>query len=249
MPEPTITLNVSRYRPPDERVPTSQVYTIPYRPDWVVLDALNYIKDQVDGSLSFRWSCRIGVCGSCGMMINGEAKLTCSVFLRDYHPREILVEPLENFPVIKDLVIDMSDFLDKLKIVKPWIIRETEKPTSEGEYLQTPEEMDAYMGFSACINCLLCYAACPIFGVETDFIGPAALALGYRYNQDSRDEGSNMRWNVINDHHGTWQCTFVGECSVVCPKDVDPAAAIQRLKVDTAKHWIRSVLLPWGKRA
>ena len=193
MPEPTITLNVSRYRPPDERVPTSQVYTIPYRPDWVVLDALNYIKDQVDGSLSFRWSCRMGVCGSCGMMINGEAKLTCSVFLRDYHPREILVEPLENFPVIKDLVIDMSDFLDKLKIVKPWIIRETEKPTSEGEYLQTPEEMDAYMGFSACINCLLCYAACPIFGVETDFIGPAALALGYRYNQDSRDEGSNMR--------------------------------------------------------
>lgn len=249
MPEPTITLNVSRYRPPDERVPTSQVYTIPYRPDWVVLDALNYIKDQVDGSLSFRWSCRMGVCGSCGMMINGEAKLTCSVFLRDYHPREILVEPLENFPVIKDLVIDMSDFLDKLKIVKPWIIRETEKPTSEGEYLQTPEEMDAYMGFSACINCLLCYAACPIFGVETDFIGPAALALGYRYNQDSRDEGSNERWNVINDHHGTWQCTFVGECSVVCPKDVDPAAAIQRLKVDTAKHWIRSVLLPWGKRA
>ena len=190
----------------------------------------------------------MGVCGSCGMMINGEAKLTCSVFLRDYYPREILVEPLENFPVIKDLVIDMSEFLDKLKIVKPWIIRETEKPTSEGEYLQTPEELNAYMGFSACINCLLCYAACPIFGVETDFIGPAALALSYRYNQDSRDEGSNMRWNVINDHHGTWQCTFVGECSVVCPTGVDPAAAIQRLKVDTAKHWLRSVLLPWGQK-
>jgi fumarate reductase iron-sulfur subunit len=132
--------------------------------------------------------------------------------------------------------------------VRPWIIRDHEKPAAEGEYRQTPEQLAAYKSFSACINCLLCYSACPIFGLETDFIGPAALALSYRYNQDSRDEGGEARWNVISDHHGVWQCTFVGECSVVCPKDVDPAAAIQRLKVDAAKQWMKSVLLPWGRR-
>lgn len=248
MTEPTMSLVVTRYRPPEERVPGEQTYTVPFRKDWVVLDALNHIKDQIDGSLSFRWSCRMGVCGSCGMMVNGEPKLTCSVFLRDYYPRPIRVEPLAHFPVIRDVVVEISEFLDKLKSVRPWMIRDMDKPLSAGEYLQTPEQLAAYKRFTACINCLLCYSACPIFGLDTDFIGPAALALAYRYNEDSRDEGIEARWNVINDHHGAWQCTFVGECSAVCPKDVDPAAAIQRLKVDTAKRWMESVLLPWGRK-
>ena len=248
MSERTITLDVTRYRPHQEAVPTVQSYAIPFPDDWVVLDALNHIKDQVDGSLSYRWSCRMGVCGSCGMMINGEAKLSCAVFLRDYYPRAIRVEPLSNFPVIRDLVIDMSGFLDKLKSVKPWIIREQEKPLSEGEYLQSPRELDAYQHFSQCINCMLCYAACPVFGLDPGFVGPAAIALGYRYNQDSRDHGTAERREVLGGHEGIWQCTFVGECSVVCPKHVDPAAAIQRVKVDTAKDWILSLVMPWGQR-
>jgi fumarate reductase iron-sulfur subunit len=248
MPEPMITLRVTRFRPSEDRKPVERAYEVPMRRDWVVLDALNHIKDHLDGSLSFRWSCRMGVCGSCGMMVNGEPKLTCSVFLRDYHPQSIRVQPLVNFPVLRDLVVDISAFLDKLQAVQPWIIRDREAPVTDGEYPQTPEQLAAYKSFTACINCMLCYSACPIFGLETDFIGPAALALAYRYNQDSRDEGTRARWNVINDHQGAWQCTFVGECSVVCPKDVDPAAAIQRLKVDTAKRWVRSVLLPWGRQ-
>ena len=248
MSERTITLDVTRYRPHQEAVPTVQSYAIPFPDDWVVLDALNHIKDQVDGSLSYRWSCRMGVCGSCGMMINGEPKLSCAVFLRDYYPRAIRVEPLSNFPVIRDLVIDMSGFLDKLKSVKPWIIREQEKPLSEGEYLQSPRELDAYQHFSQCINCMLCYAACPVFGLDSGFVGPAAIALGYRYNLDSRDHGTAERREVLGDHEGIWQCTFVGECSVVCPKHVDPAAAIQRVKVDTAKDWILSLVMPWGQR-
>ena len=247
MAEPPITLRVTRFRPPEDREPVERSYEVPMRRDWVVLDALNYIKDQLDGSLSFRWSCRMGVCGSCGMMVDGEPKLTCSVFLRDYHGREIRVQPLSNFPVMRDLVVDISGFLDKLQAVQPWIIRDRESPVTEGEYPQSPGQLAAYKSFTACINCMLCYSACPIFGLETDFIGPAALALSYRYNQDSRDQGTTARWNVINDHNGVWQCTFVGECSVVCPKDVDPAAAIQRLKVDTAKRWIQSLLLPWGR--
>ncbi len=163
MAEPTITLNVTRYRPDKDRAPTTQSYVVPYREDWVVLDALNHIKDQMDGTLSYRWSCRMGVCGSCGMMVNGTPKLTCAAFLRDYYPQEIRVEPLVNFPIIRDLVIDMTDFMDKLKSVKPWIIRKDEKPVSEGEYLQTPAELEAFHQFTQCINCMLCYAACPVY--------------------------------------------------------------------------------------
>ena len=178
MAEPSITLEVFRYRPEIEQEPTFQTYTAPYREDWVVLDALNYLKDEVDGSLSYRWSCRMGVCGSCGMMINGEPKLSCAAFLRDYYPAPIRVEPLANFPVERDLVINMDDFMAKLKDVQPWIIRDQEKPVSEGEYLQSPAELATYKQFSMCINCMLCYAACPVYGLDPSFIGPAAIALG-----------------------------------------------------------------------
>ena len=136
----------------------------------------------------------MGVCGSCGMMVNGTPKLTCAAFLRDYYPQEIRVEPLVNFPIIRDLVIDMTDFMDKLKSVKPWIIRKEEKPVSEGEYLQTPAELEAFHQFTQCINCMLCYAACPVYGLEPKFLGPAAIALGYRYNMDSRDQGKDQPW-------------------------------------------------------
>lgn len=248
MNEPTVTLKVTRYRPEQDNAPSTQAYTIPYQQDWVVLDALNYIKDKIDGTLTFRWSCRMGVCGSCGMMVNGVPKLICAAFLRNYYPHEIRVEPLANFPIMRDLVIDMSDFMHKLRSVKPWIIRETEKPISEGEYLQTPEELDAYKQFSMCINCMLCYAACPVYGLEPTFLGPAAIALGYRYNLDSRDQGRKERQPIIASHEGIWECTYVGECTVVCPKDVDPAAAIQRSKVNTTLDWFKSVLLPWGER-
>src|SRR5919108_6668904 len=118
----TIRLEVMRYRPEQETEPTFQGYEVPFHKDWVVLDALNYIKDRLDGSLSYRWSCRMGVCGSCGMMVNGEPKLTCAAFLKDYYPQTIRVEPLNNFPVIRDLVINLEDFLHKLKELKTWII-------------------------------------------------------------------------------------------------------------------------------
>jgi len=246
MSEETITLEVTRYRPGHDTEPRTESFSVPYRKDWVVLDALNHIKDRVDGSLTYRWSCRMGVCGSCGMMVNGVPKLTCSAFLRDYHPGPVLVEPLANFPVIRDLVVDLDDFMEKLRRVKPWLIRETEKPVSEGEYRQTPAQLEAFKQFSMCINCMLCYAACPVYGLAPAFVGPAAIALAHRYNMDSRDEGYKFRESVLNDSVGVWDCTFVGECSVVCPKHVDPAAAIQRSKVAGAKDWAMSMLMPWG---
>ncbi len=238
----TVTLAVARYRPEQESEPTFQKYEVPFRKDWVVLDALNYIKDKLDGSLSYRWSCRMGVCGSCGMMVNGAPKLTCATFLSAFLPGPIRVEPLRYFPVVRDLVVDITDFMRKLKKVKPWIVRARGKPLAEGEYLQTPEQLDSYKQFSMCINCTLCYAACPVYGLEPSFIGPAAIALAQRYNQDSRDEGSAERMGILSEHDGMWQCTFVGECTKACPKDVDPAGAIQQYKLSGVAHWFKSLL-------
>ena len=242
----TIELTVARYRPEEDIEPTFQSYEVPYREDWVVLDALNYVKDQLDGSLSYRWSCRMGVCGSCGMMVNGTPKLTCAVPLSDYVSKPIRVEPLQFFPIIRDLIVDISSFLGKLSSVKPWIIRDEEKSLSEGEYSQTPAELDVYKQFSMCINCMLCYSACLVVGLEPNFIGPAAIALAQRYNMDSRDQGAAERMAVLDDHEGMWGCTFVGECTKVCPKNVDPAGAIQLYKRDSATEWFKSVLLPRG---
>ena len=244
----TITLEVARYRPETDTEPAFQQYEVPLRGDWVILDALNHVKDTLDGSLSFRWSCRMGICGSCGMTVNGEPKLTCATFVSSYAPGPVRVEPLKNFPVIRDLIIDMTDFMDKLKAVKPWIIREKEKPVSEGEYLQTPDQLKDYKQFSQCINCMLCYAACPVYGLEHDFVGPAAIALGHRYNLDSRDEGNQQRQHVIASKEGIWECTYIGECSVVCPKHVDPAEAIQQTKVATTTNRFKSLVMPWGNK-
>ena len=243
-----ITLEVSRYRPEEEAEPVFQSYEVPFRKDWVILDAINYIKDNIDGTLSYRWSCRMGVCGSCGMMVNGTPVLTCATFLEKYLPGPIRVEPLDNFPVVRDLVIEMTDFMEKLKRVQPWIVREEEKPLSEGEYLQTPVELEDYKQFSMCINCMLCYSACPVYGLEPTFIGPAVIALAQRYNLDNRDQGNQQRLEILSGDDGIFECTLVGECSAVCPKDVDPAGAIQRFKVAGTANWWKSLLMPWGAK-
>jgi fumarate reductase iron-sulfur subunit len=243
-----ITLQVTRYRPEEHNKPTSQDYLIPLRKDWSILDGLNHIKDHVDGTLSYRWSCRMGICGSCGMNVNGEPRLTCGTFLTDYAPGPVRVEPLSNFPVVRDLVVEIGDFMTKLSTVKPWLIREDEKPPSEGEYLQTPAELEEYKQFSMCINCMLCYSACPVYGLDPDFLGPAAIALAQRYNLDSRDQGGHERLDVLSEAGGVWACTFVGECTRVCPKHVDPAGAIQRYKVTAVTESVKAFLMPWGRR-
>lgn len=250
-----ITMEVSRYLPETESEPSTQSYQVPLRKEWAVLDGLNYIKDRLDGTLSYRWSCRMGICGSCGMTVNGEPKLSCSAMLVDYAPGPVRVEPLHNFPVMRDLVVDIEDFMAKLPTVKPWLIRSdggavSHHPPDEpdGEYLQTPEELDDYKKFSMCINCMLCYSACPVYALDPQFIGPAAIALGQRYNLDSRDEGADERRDVLASAEGVWACTFVGECSTACPKGVDPAGAIQRYKLTAATQSLKDFLLPRGAR-
>src|SRR5258708_447465 len=245
MAEKRITIRTTRFDPEKDKAPRLQSYDIPFSDEGMaVLDALNNIKGHGDGSLSYRWSCRMGICGSCGMMVDGVPKLTCNAFLRDYWPRSITVEPLNNFPIVRDLVIDMEDFMHKLKSVKPWIIRKQDYPLGAGEHRQTMDQIDEFRQFSECINCMLCYAACPVYGLNNEFLGPAATALARRYNLDSRDQGFAERLPVIANAEGVWECSFVGEGSVVCPKGVDPAKAIQQTKLDTTTRFV----LPYGNR-
>jgi fumarate reductase iron-sulfur subunit len=248
MTEPTLEVEVLRYRPEMDQDPAFQTYTVPYRDDWVVLDALNHIKDTIDRTLSYRWSCHMAVCGSCGMMINGEPKLSCHAFLRDYYPNKVRVEPLANFPIERDLVTVTDDFMEKLESVKPYVIPKQERAVDEGAHLQTPAQLNTFKQYTMCINCLLCYAACPQYGLTPDFVGPAALALAHRYNLDTRDAGREQRQEIAASNEGVWDCTFVGECSQVCPKSVDPAAAIQQTKIASTIDWYKSLLNPWGKR-
>jgi fumarate reductase iron-sulfur subunit len=182
------------------------------------------------------------------MTFNGEPALTCGTFLVDYAPGPVRVEPLANFPVIRDLVVEIDDFLRKLPKVKPWLVREDEHPFADVEFLQTPAQLEAYKQYSLCINCMLCYAACPVYAIEPDFLGPAAIALAQRYNLDSRDQGAHQRLDVLATAEGVWACTYVGECTSACPKGVDPAGAIQRYKLTAATQTLRSLLLPRGAR-
>jgi len=245
MGERTVELEVLRYHPEKDEAPRLQRYSVGCREEWVVLDALNHIKETIDPTLSYRWSCHMAVCGSCGMMINGEPKLACKAFLRNY-AGVIRVEPLAHFPIERDLVTVIDDFMDKLKRVRPYLMPKERKALADGEYLQTPAELNKFKQYSMCINCMLCYAACPIYGLDPKFIGPAAIALAQRYNLDGRDQGAPERLQILSEHEGIWGCTFVGECTKVCPKHVDPAGAIQRYKLDASVEWLKSFFMPRG---
>src|SRR5207253_9581972 len=174
-------------------------------------------------TLTCHWYVIMRFCGSFGSKVNGVPKLTCASFLHEFKGRMIKVEPLTHFPVIKDLVVNMDDFMHKLVEIKPWIIREKESPPEEGEYRQSAEELERYDQFSSCINCMLCYSACPVYGLNAKFLAPAATALAYRYIEDSRDEGKGARFPIVHEIQGAGECTLGGQCSVVCPTGVDPS--------------------------
>ncbi|MEZ0290473.1 MAG: succinate dehydrogenase iron-sulfur subunit [Sulfolobales archaeon] len=226
----TITLRVKRYDPSSGRYRYSTYRVEVSRYD-TVLDALLKVIRTQDHTLSVRYSCRMGICGSCAMMINGKPRLACmtnAISLGD----TIEVEPLRNFPPIKDLVTDLEPMFYKHRQVKPWLIRrdEEEQFNPKREYLQKPEEVDRYRIFSMCIKCGVCVAACPTASSNPKFLGPMALAQAYRWIADSRDEGRAVRLDIVDSQDGVFGCHFAGACSASCPKNTDPALAIQFLR-------------------
>ena len=228
----TVIFEVLRYRPGVDKKPRMQEYEIPLSKGMTVLDGLTWIKENVDPTLSWRSSCRMGVCGSCGMFINGKARLACNNQIVHLNSKRIRVKPLPNFDIIRDLVPDLESFFAKHQSVHPFIIRknveELDNPT--GEFFQTTDELVDYIQFAYCIKCGMCLSACPTCATDEEYTGPMALAQAWRYHADNRDQDENLRLQKAQEQKGIWRCHFAGECSEVCPKGVDPAFAIQLLK-------------------
>ena len=227
-----IKFRVQRYNPEQDGTPYFQEFTVPSSRGMTVLDGLIYIKENLDGSLAFRSSCRMSICGSCGMMINNYPHLACHSQIEEFHSAKLTIKPLPNQPLIKDLVPDLTPFFDKHKLIKPYLIRhDTEELENlTAEFAQLPEELNTFLQFTYCIKCGICVAACPTSASDKPFLGPQALAQCYRYCADNRDEGKQERFPKAGADHGIWHCHLAGACSEACPKGVDPALAIQLLK-------------------
>ncbi|MGB8025987.1 MAG: succinate dehydrogenase iron-sulfur subunit [Nitrososphaeraceae archaeon] len=231
--EQRITLKVYRENRSQKTGSHYDTFEVPYKKWTTVLDALLYVKSYIDPSVAIRYSCRMASCGSCGMKINGIPKLACYTKISELETSTIECEPLSNFPIIRDLVTDFSQFFNHHKDMQPYLQAKDnlETDTNKGTFAfyQSPEDVDKYLQFSYCIKCGLCYSACPTVGTDLKFPGPQALAQQYRYFADTRDESKN-RLDIVDDRHGIWRCHFAGSCSKVCPKGVDPALGIQLLR-------------------
>jgi succinate dehydrogenase / fumarate reductase, iron-sulfur subunit len=236
-----ISLKVFRGNAAKQNEPhTFDSFKIPLKRWTTVLDALIYAKSYMDSSIGIRYSCRMASCGSCGMKINGIPRLACYTNISELEGDTVTCEPLPNFPHIRDLVTDFSQFFTHHKEMSPYIFNEkadirtqaTQQVREEllSEFMQTPQDVEKYLQFSYCIRCGLCYSACPTVATDTKFPGPQALSQAYRYYADTRDNGARERLNGIDNNHGIWRCHFAGSCSKVCPKGVDPALGIQLLR-------------------
>ena len=245
----TIELRVKRYRP-ETRGFTESRYEIQADRFSTVLDGLLSVKERQDNTLAMRYSCNMGLCGSCGMVINGTPRLACETNFFSLGSDTVAVGPMEAHPLVRDLVTDFDDFFEKHRSVLPWLIRRDteEKFRAEKEYPQTASQVDYFRDFAGCISCGLCVDACPVNNTNTEFVGPQALAQAYRYNSDSRDEGEKLRLDKLDAMEGVWGCEYAGACSVVCPKGVDPALTIQLTKLALMRYRLTGKTNP-DKRA
>ncbi|OYT34813.1 succinate dehydrogenase iron-sulfur subunit [Archaeoglobales archaeon ex4484_92] len=216
-------------------------FEVPTRRGMTVLEGLYYIKENIDSSLTFRASCRMGICGSCAVKINGRPKLACETQISSVGNR-IVLEPLDNFTVLKDLVTEFEGFFAKHKAVKPYLIRSDISYEEPKELIQTPSELRNYYIFTLCIKCGACYSVCPAAATRDDCLGPAAMMAAYRFCADSRDKGEDARISIASKDLAVWRCHLAMECSEVCPKKAEPAKAIQLLRRKTAVNAIKSIL-------
>ena len=209
-------------------------------PEWVtLLDVLDLIKDRHDGTLSYRKSCRMMICGSCGMRMDGAAVLACKTRMYDIAQsgHVPVISPMGNLPVIKDLVVDMDPFWGKVRAVKPWLDPGYDE-VSEKERVVSQQQMNVIHKEALCIMCGCCVSECNSMESDPEFLGPAALAKGMRFVGDARDAKAVERLNVLNEEHGIWDCTRCYFCNQRCPKGVDPRDAIAKLGAESVKQGI-----------
>jgi succinate dehydrogenase / fumarate reductase, iron-sulfur subunit len=241
------TLKVRRYQPESGEGPYWEEFDVDLDPSLSVLDGLLQAKDRDDGSLAVRCSCRAAICGSCGMKVNGSSTLACKTQIGEAHEmanrrngggEPIVVEPMGNMPVVKDLITDMeSTHWTKIRRVTPWLLPHGEAP--EREYVVEPESMIDITQSMACIQCGACVSSCLSMEADPDFIGPAALAKAYRFVGDPRDAETKERLHdLAHDPHGIYDCTHCFSCVDACPKGVAPMDQIMRLRRKAAEHGV-----------
>ncbi|MGA0582914.1 MAG: succinate dehydrogenase iron-sulfur subunit [Castellaniella sp.] len=224
-----VKFEIYRYDPDKDERPYMQKFEVELQPtDKMLLDAILRIKNELDDSLALRRSCREGVCGSDAMNINGKNGLACTTNLLELK-EPIVLKPLPGLPVVRDLIVDMTFFFDQYHSIKPFLINDT--PPPEKERLQTPEEREELNGLYECILCGCCSTACPSFWWNPDkFVGPTGLLQAYRFIADSRDEATGERLDNLEDPYRLFRCHTIMNCTDVCPKGLNPSAAIGKIK-------------------
>ena len=224
-----VKFEIYRYDPDKDERPYMQKLEVELQPtDKMLLDALVRIKNDVDDSLALRRSCREGVCGSDAMNINGKNGLACTTNLRELK-EPIVLRPLPGLPVIRDLIVDMTQFFKQYNSIKPYLVNDNVPP--ETERLQSPEEREELNGLYECILCASCSTSCPSFWWNPDkFVGPAGLLQAYRFIADSRDEATTERLDNLEDPYRLFRCHTIMNCVDVCPKGLNPTRAIGKIK-------------------
>jgi succinate dehydrogenase / fumarate reductase iron-sulfur subunit len=229
-----VTLKVFRFNPETDAAPHYAVFAVEANPNDRILDCLNKIRWEQDNSLSYRMSCAHGICGSDGVTINGSPALACQKLVKDYdYTREIVVEPLKFFPVVKDLNVDMEPFFERIKAIHPDKIEPTAEATNTTtrERIQSNEQRGLFDDAIKCILCACCVSACPVaLEKEPEFIGPAALLRAQRYIFDSRVSDIEERMRILEKPHGIWSCKTYFKCTQVCPKKIKVTEAILKTK-------------------
>ena len=220
--ERIVEFNIHRFDPMQKRHYIS-TFKVPVRKGMTVLEALMYIKDNFDGTLAFRHSCRMGICGSCGIAVNGQPMLACYTQVLHLESDSLVIEPLSNMPIIKDLVVDVKPFFDTYDRVKTFLIRTEEELKTPDEFVQMPADLKKYWDLTLCTKCAICYSACPA-AIDERFLGPSTLTTNYRFISDSRDKGSEERLKAMADN--VWLCTSCNSCTLFCPKEVDSSSSI-----------------------
>ncbi len=228
-------VKILRYDPAKDKKPYWKSYDLELDPELTILDLLNEIHWNIDGSLAYRRSCRSAICGSCAMKINGQNLLACETPIHRFKGA-LKIEPLPGFPILKDLVVDMDGFFSKLERIKPFL--KLEKPAPIKEFLQSPEEFENIREAANCILCGACTSSCPSLWANEEYLGPAALLKAYRFIFDTRDDGSVERIDIVNDKNGIWRCHTIFNCMEACPKDIKITEYLSRLKVKVLENSI-----------
>ncbi|MEP6482307.1 MAG: succinate dehydrogenase iron-sulfur subunit [Rhodoglobus sp.] len=230
VPSFTATLIIRRFDPEKDAEPYWQDFDVVMYGSDRVLDALHKIKWEQDGSLSFRRSCAHGVCGSDAMRINGRNRLACKTLLKDLDlSQPIYVEAIKGLPLEKDLIVDMEPFFDSFRSVNPFLIPGA-VPKDGKERKQSPVERARFDDTTKCILCAACTSSCPVFWTDGQYFGPAAIVNAHRFIFDSRDEGSKVRLDILNDKEGVWRCRTTFNCTDACPRGIEVTKAIAEVK-------------------